>query len=145
MTFVQMTIKEKAHLRMESALCKKILIQLLLRCCSRYRKRTPHGQRLLMVKCPLGCFLVYSSLLVARMRESVCTNRDFFASPSVHAKIRQGCQLSDTFRVGIRDVFHCRRHKDYHVAQLDSGRIVGMSSTSSYKPLFLDTTLHRKG
>lgn len=79
-----------------------------------------------MVKCPLGCFLVYSSLLVARMRESVCTNRDFSASPSVHAEIRQGCQLSDTFRVGIRDVFHCRRHKDYHVAQLDSGRIVGM-------------------
>ena len=66
-----------------------------------------------MVKCPLGCFLVYSSLLVARMRESVCTNRDFSASPSVHAEIRQGCQLSDTFRVGICDVFHCRRHKDY--------------------------------
>ena len=34
---------------------------------SGYKKRTSHGQRLLMVKCPLGCFLVYSSLLVARM------------------------------------------------------------------------------
>ena len=86
-----------------------------------------------MVKCPLGCFLVYSSLLVARMRESVCTNRDFFAPPSVHAEIRQGCQLSDTFRVGIRDVFHCRRHKDYHVAQLDSGRIVGTGQGTRMK------------
>lgn len=92
---------------------------------SGYRKRTLHFQHSLMVKCPLGCFLVYSSLSVASMRKSVCPNGDFSASPSLHAEIRQGCQLSDIFCVGIRDVFHCRRHKDYHVAQLDSGRIVG--------------------
>ena len=35
---------------------------------SGYRKRTPHVQQSLMVKCPLGCFLVYSSLLVARSK-----------------------------------------------------------------------------
>ena len=110
---------------------------------SGYRKRTPHGQQSLMVKCPLGCFLVYSSLLVARMRESVCTNRDFFASPSVHAEIRQGCQLSDTFRVGIRDVFHCWRHKDYYVAQLDSGRIVGNSRTSRMEALSVSSMTRR--
>ena len=49
-------------------------------------------------------------------------------------------QISPEFRLEIHRIyvlilaFYC-----------SIGFIVGMSSTSSYKPLFLDTTLHRKG
>ena len=38
-----------------------------------------------------------------------------------------------------------KRNKAIFTFYCSIGFIVGMSSTSSYKPLFLDTTLHRKG
>ena len=58
---------------------------------SGYRKRTPHGQQSLMVKCPLGCFLVYSSLLVARSK-----------NPSVLTEIF--LHLRQSMRKSVKDV-----------------------------------------
>ena len=52
------------------------------------------------------------------------------------------CSTADISRISFENSSYLRFNFAFYCS---IGFIVGMSSTSSYKPLFLDTTLHRKG